>query len=79
LRNPVRCLAAHQAAQSATPDCAIGAFIGLHGQKRIKNNSDWRWSHFTVGSNFNLKMMLKIDFEEIKTAYGLIKDINGFN
>jgi hypothetical protein len=21
-------------------DCAIGAFISLHGQKRIKNNSD---------------------------------------
>jgi len=20
------------------PDCAIGAFIGFHGQKRIKNN-----------------------------------------
>jgi hypothetical protein len=25
------------------PDCAIGAFIGLHGQKRIQNNSDCRW------------------------------------
>jgi putative Mn2+ efflux pump MntP len=23
--------------------CAIGAFIGLHGQKRIKKNSDLAW------------------------------------
>jgi hypothetical protein len=25
------------------PDYAIGAFIGCHGQKRIKNNSDLGW------------------------------------
>jgi hypothetical protein len=25
------------------PDCTIGIFIGYHGQKRIKNNSDCRW------------------------------------
>jgi hypothetical protein len=28
------------------PDCAIGAFIGLHGQKSIKNNSDCRFGPF---------------------------------
>jgi hypothetical protein len=31
-------------------DCAIGAFIGIHGQKRIKNNSDLG-SHLTVPSS----------------------------
>jgi hypothetical protein len=38
---------AHIAETCALPgnavDCAIGAFIGMYGKKRIKNNSDCRW------------------------------------
>jgi hypothetical protein len=29
--------------QDNAQDCAIGALIGLHGQKLIKNNSDCSW------------------------------------
>jgi hypothetical protein len=36
-------------------------------------------SHFTVTSNCNLNMMLKIGIYKTKTAYGLIKDIRGLN
>ena len=32
----------------------------------------------TVFGNFNLSMMLEMEFQKIKTAYGLIKDIKGF-
>jgi len=35
-------------------------------------------SHFTVTGNFNLNMMLKIYFQNLNTAYGLIKVIKGF-
>jgi hypothetical protein len=44
------------------PDCAVGAFIGYHGQKRIKKLGLPLGSHFTVTGNFNLNMMLKIEF-----------------
>jgi hypothetical protein len=43
--------------------CAIGAFIGLNGQKNIQNNSDCRFGLIlTVTGNSNSNMMLKIKF-----------------
>jgi hypothetical protein len=43
---------------ASSPACAIGAFIGLHGQKRIKNNSDF----------FVLLILLVNDSEYSKSA-----------
>jgi hypothetical protein len=35
--------AQHGAEAASAAACAIGAFIGLHGQERIYKNSDFAW------------------------------------
>jgi hypothetical protein len=45
------------------PACAISAFFGLHGQERIKSNSDLAWGpDLTIIGSLNLNRMLKIEF-----------------
>jgi|AntAceMinimDraft_5_1070358.scaffolds.fasta_scaffold54998_2 hypothetical protein len=51
------------------PASAIGAFIGLHGQK---------WLRFNDYRSLNFNMMLKIEFKKIHNDNGLIKDIKGY-
>jgi high-affinity Fe2+/Pb2+ permease len=61
---------------ASSPVCAIGAFIGLDGQKCIKKTRIWLWYDYR---SLKLNMMLKIEFQKIKVAYGLIKDIRGYH
>jgi hypothetical protein len=42
--------------------CAMGAFIGLYGQKRILKTRIWLGSRFNDYRSLNLSMMLKIEF-----------------
>jgi hypothetical protein len=42
--------------------CVIGAFIGLHGQKRILKKRIWLGSRFNDFRSLNLNMMLKEEF-----------------
>jgi len=42
--------------------CAIGAFIGLHGQNAFKKLGFGLGSHSAATRNFNLNMILKIEF-----------------
>jgi membrane-bound ClpP family serine protease len=44
------------------PDCAIGALIGLHGQKCIQNNSNCGWVSFN-GEEWGLRKKVKKNSE----------------
>jgi hypothetical protein len=64
-----------EAAQAAA--CAIGGFIGLHGQTRILKNSDLAWGQIQRLSAVKLEYDFESRVLEKKMAYGLIKDIQG--
>jgi len=59
---------------ASSPVCAIGAFIGLDGQKCIKKTRIWLWYDYR---SLKLNMMLKIEFQKIKVAYRLYKRHQG--